>query len=306
MTNKEALSIISYKELHQYISCIKHTDACDTHIALELAICSSQVINEEQRLELLALLFIVSCRQGIYQPRALIERADGLVVDTPIKRHLAEVIHELQSNPEGLCEHVKAMINDSFASPIATEDALAKMAIWIRQYPALQPAEQETLSTMARQCELLLMMANSGDDSAKEVLRSSRIQWFVEHISNATHNRQLQQIETMLTEDNLVNISAEKVTPLINHAMDSLKTLGYVDLNGCVTQIIHSVIYPEYSPAPSSYQKNIKQVKDWLSDKTSSPLVSSLLAISRKKTTHSPLVFSKSLFKKKSLFAFSY
>lgn len=306
MTNKQALSIISYKELHQYISCIRHTDACDTHIAVELAILSSQVIDDEQRLELLALLFIVSCQQGIYQPAALLERASLLGVDSSIRQHLVEVITELQNNPNSISEHIKALINDTFASPMATEEALANMATWISQYPALKTTEQQTLSNIARQCELLLMMVNSGDENAKDALRSSRIQWFVEQIANAEGTEQLQQIEILFLEDNLVNISHEKITPLINNAIESLNTLGYVDLNGCLTRIIHSVIYPEDSFKQSAYQKNIGQVKDWLSDKASSPLVRSLLATSQKKAEPSKMTLSKSLFKKKSLLVFGY
>ena len=304
------LDTIGYQELKDSIGTITSISPFATHISLELAISSSKKITTDQRIELMSLLFMVSLRKGTYQDKSLIKRIDSLAVSVSDKEKVRNAISPLLDNPLAIVKQVRAMVNNLFAAPSTCADDLINLAEWIRTYPALLNDEQELLSTMARQRAIMLDMALEGDDSTTKELIELRNHWYLENIANADTVEELNQLQKVILNDNLTSISQSRLNSLIEHAEASIEANGLVDLEECITHMIHTAILAcranacvEASP---DYADGVNQITRWFSDFLKSPLMNSLVSLAKQKAAQDIKTLQLPAFKTRSLMVYSH
>ncbi|MDP0589379.1 MAG: hypothetical protein QS748_09405 [Candidatus Endonucleobacter bathymodioli] len=273
---------LDYQEFKELIYTITCSSAFATCTDLEQAISSSDKISEDQKVNLMSLLFMVSLRKGIYQENSLLSRIDSLILPVQSKESLIRIIKLLRDGDDVIAKHFMSMIENLFASPSACQKSLISLADWIESHPVLFEDERESLANLAKQRAMMLAMALEGDKEIYQEIINARGQWYLEAVGNAISIEELRQLQVSIVNDSMAETSQTQLQCLLKQAEANIEKNGSVDLEECIIYMIYKTVSNCQSNAcvvdNFNYPDGTTQMIQWFEKSINSPLIGNLFS----------------------------
>ncbi|MDP0561386.1 MAG: hypothetical protein QS721_03235 [Candidatus Endonucleobacter sp. (ex Gigantidas childressi)] len=304
------IGCLNYQELKEVINSITCSSGFAVCVDIEQAINSSNKISENQKVNLMSLLFMVSLSKGIYHEKDLLSLMDRLVLSAPSKATLSRIIKLLLESGNVMAKQVMSIMDSMFAAPSACQDSLISLADWIESCSVLCENERESLANLAKQRAVMLAMAFEGDKEIYQVLIHARSKWYLEAIGNAVSIEELSHLQVAIVNDRLTATSQAQLIFIIKQAEASVEKNGAVDIEECIVYILHKAISScqlnSCGGGSLKYCDATNQIIQWVANSTGSPLMIRLLALAKHRITKCENGMLLENFKSKMLLFYGY